>query len=249
MTPPRYLLEIAVGTPDEARRAAKGGADRLELSSGLELGGLTPSLGLFRAVRACVEIPVYVLLRPRAGGFHYLPGELAAIRADAELFLAEGADGIVLGILDESDTIDGARCRELVELAEGKAVFHRAFDFLADPLGALDALVALGFERVLTSGSPSTAQADAKQLAALVLYAAGRIEVLPAGGIRPGNVADLVRASGCTQVHSSARGPGRFAVPGANPRLVTAMGTVDETSPAVVRGLRLELDRLAASLL
>ena len=246
--PQRYTLEIAVSTPEEAGLAVREGADRLELSSGLEVGGLTPSIGLFRAVRERVEVPLYVLLRPRAGGFAYTPNEFAVMQADAEAFLAEGATGVVFAALTDDGRIDHARCRALVNAAEGKAVFHRAFDFLPDSLVALDELIELGFERVLTSGGATTAETGTNRLAALVQHAGWQIEVLPAGSVRPHNVADLVRETRCDQVHAAARVPASDRLLAANPRLAQAMGAPSGLSAPLVRDLRHELDRAAESL-
>lgn len=247
--PSRYKLEVAVSTPDEAIWGELGGADRLELSSGLEVGGLTPSLHTFLAVRDAVSIPVYVLLRPRPGGFEYSNREFEVMFRDAREFLGAGAAGIVFGILDQNG-IDRRRCKQLVELAEGCAVFHRAFDFLSDQLAALDELIDLGFERVLTSGQGSTAEAGATRLASLVQHAGWQIEVLPAGKIRPDNVADLIRETRCDQVHSSARSAISDPDIASRPRLSSGLGT-DElgnrmiTDLALVAGLRSALDRLA----
>jgi copper homeostasis protein len=248
--PRRYVLEVAVTTPDEARLAAWNGADRLELSSGLEVGGLTPSLGLVREVIESVEVPVYVLLRPRTGGFVYSDYELAVMRSDAQAVLGAGAAGIVFGALTPSFGIHRAACAPLVELSRGKAVFHRAFDFVPNQTAALDELIELGFERVLTSGGATTAEAGATQLAALVQHAGWQIEVLPAGDIRPHNVADLVRETRCDQVHSSARallsGPDPALAP--NPRLASSMGGGRVLTVQLVGGLRAQLDRLVDSL-
>jgi renalase len=249
----RFTLEIAVSTPDEAVRAKYGGADRLELSAALEVGGVTPSLGMFRAVRAAVDLPSYVLLRPRPGGFCYTNRELDSMLADAEEFMSAGAAGLVFGILTADGSIDGRSCQRLVSLARGHAVFHRAFDFLPDPLLAIDELIELGFERVLTSGGDSTAKAATARLAALIQHAGRRIEILPAGGIRPDNVADVVRETCCDQVHSSARLPITETMLASNPRLAVGMGTDNSgtgftTDQLLVRGLRAELDRLGASL-
>src|SRR5207253_8751811 len=144
-------LEVAVSTPDEAAIAEKHGADRLELSSALEVGGLTPSIGLFGAVRRAVAIPVYVLIRPRPGDFCYTPAEFAAMVADAEHFMSAGAAGLVSGVLTEQGAIDRQRCRELVAVARKGGVFHRAFDFLTGHFVALDELLDIGFDRILTS--------------------------------------------------------------------------------------------------
>jgi renalase len=247
--PSRYILEIAVSTPDEAIRAATSGADRLELSSGLEVGGLTPSLHTFRAVREAVSIPVYVLIRPRPGGFRYSDREFDVMLHDAEEFLNAGAAGIVFGILCR-DGIDRMRCQQLVQIAGGRAVFHRAFDFLPDPLAALDELIELGFERVLTSGLGSTAEAGATQLASLVQHAGWQIEILPAGKIRPENVVDLVRETRCEQVHSSARTAIRDPDLAVSLRLAAGLGVDGSgnwmtTDLDLVASLRSALDQLA----
>jgi copper homeostasis protein len=247
--PKRYTLEIAVTTPDEAVLAEENGADRIELSSGLEVGGLTPSLGLFRAVRARVGVPVYVLLRPRAGGFVYTVEEFDLMRVDAEAFLAAGADGIVFGALTPGGHIDRHRCATLVDDASGRAVFHRAFDFIRKPLPALDRLIELGFERVLTSGGARTAEIGATRIAELVKHAAGReIRVLPAGKITPETVADLIRETGCDQVHAAVRVNAPDPVLGRNTGLALGLGGQTEMSAALVRGLREQLDRLADSI-
>lgn len=246
--PRRYTLEIAVSSPEEAAAAELQGADRLELSCGLELGGLTPSIGLFRAVRDRVDVPVYVMLRPRPGGFAYSAHEYAVMQADAEAFLAEGAAGIVFAVLTSSGRIDHGRCRALVDLANGKAVFHRAFDFLNDPFVALEDLIDLGFERVLTSGGASTAEAGTTRLIALVQHAGWQIEVLPAGNIRPHNVADLVRATRCDQVHSAARMNVSDPLFAEHPGLARGLGGGTAMDSQMVSRLRDELDLLIESL-
>lgn len=243
--PTRYTLEIAVCTPDEAALAATCGADRIELSSALEVGGLTPSMGLFRQVRDLVDKPVYVLIRPRSGGFAYTPREFDAMQADTEALMAAGADGIVFGVLTPDGRIDHGRCRALVDAAGGKAVFHRAFDFLPDPLAALDELIELGFERVLTSGGASTAEAGTTRLTALVQHAGWQIEVLPAGKVLPENAADLIRATRCDQVHAAVRVKATEPTLSGNARLAPGLGGGTETSAALVSGLRRALDRLA----
>lgn len=241
----RITLEVAVTTADEARRAAGAGADRLELCAALEVGGVTPSPGTFLEVRAAVRIPAYVLLRPRPGGFVYSDAEFASLKRDAEWFLSHGADGIVFGMLTPGGQIDRIRCAELVRLARGKAVFHRAFDFLHDQPAALEELIELGFERVLTGGGAATAGEGAAEIARLVRRAGGRIDILPGGGIRPENVGELLRVTGCDQVHASLRGP----VPGptlpATPLLADQMGNGRTTDPEMVRAVRAAVDSFA----
>lgn len=239
----RIVLEVAVTTADEARAAADAGADRVELCSGLEVGGLTPSIGLFLEVRAAVEIPVYVLLRPRTGDFTYTGREFAAIAQDARWMLQHGADGIVCGALTAGGRIDHSRCRTLAELANGNAVFHRAFDFVPDRLAAQSELITLGFERVLTSGGAASAWEGRRAIADLVHRGAGRIGILPAGGIRPDHVAGLLRETGCDQVHASLRGPIPNSTLNVNSSVAAQMGGTATTDAALVARMRDVLDQ------
>lgn len=236
----RITLEIAVTTADEARRAVAAGADRLELGSVLDVGGVTPSPGTFLESRASVAVPVWVLLRPRPGGFMYSDAEFATLKRDAEWFLRHGADGIVFGFLTEAGRIDRDRSRQLVQLAEGRAVFHRAFDFLPDPIEAVDELVDLGFRRLLTSGGAVSGTEGAATIAQLVRLVGSRLEILAGGGIRPENVAELLHATGCDQVHASAREPAADSA--AIPVLAAQMGTRATTSAELVARLRAAVD-------
>lgn len=198
------LIEAVCCSADDCVEAEAGGANRIELCGAMMVGGLTPSLGTLQEARARTRLPMVCMIRPRAGGFCYTAGEFAAMLRDAELALANGAGGIVFGVLREDGTIDEPRCRELVAVAQGRGrqtVFHRAFDVVPDQLAALDALIALGITRVLTSGGEPTALDGAARIAGLVRHAAGRIEILPGGGIRDTNVAQLLRATGVRQIH------------------------------------------------
>jgi copper homeostasis protein CutC len=195
-------LEVSVGSVADVEAAIAAGADRLELCSAPELGGLTPSAGLVEQVLAASRVPVVVMLRPRAGGFCYDRHEFAAMLTDAERFLDLGASGVVFGVLDRDGRIDLARSRELIERSgAAQSVFHRAFDFVLDQRAALDELIKAGCTRVLTSGGKPTAKEGAGAIRELILHANGRIEVLPAGKARADNVVDLVRDTGCTQLH------------------------------------------------
>jgi copper homeostasis protein len=246
--PTGRTLEIAVTTPAEARLAEQGGADRLELSSGLELGGLTPSLNTFGAVRESIGIPIVVLLRPRPGGFKYSDDEFDIMCRDAQEFLQAGADGVVFGILDH-EGIDRRRCKQLLQIAEGRAVFHRAFDLLPNPLAALHELIALGFSRLLTSGGRATAATGASRLATLVESAGRQIEIVAAGGIRPHNVGALLLQTGCQHIHSSARNSVLDQPHFDSTELATSLGLDPAghrltTHSDWVVGLRSEMDRL-----
>lgn len=198
-------MEIACGSITDACIAATG-ADRLELCSALELGGLTPSIGTALEVAARVETPFVAMVRPRAGDFVCPPAELAVMERDAGLLLEAGASGIVFGCLTRSRDVDVAACRRLLAVAgDAETVFHRAFDEARAPFEALDTLIELGVTRLLTSGGAKTALEGVGRIRALIERAEGRMEILPGGGIREHNVAAVARQTGCKAVHLSRR--------------------------------------------
>jgi len=200
------LLEVPVVSVEDGLAAQQGGADRLELSAALSLGGLTPSLGSLIELKAAVALPVFVMIRPRPSGFAYGAADFRVMQRDADLALQHGADGIVFGILTADGSIDVDRCRRLVRQARNRpAVFHRAFDVTPSPIAALEQLIELGFRRIMTSGQEETAYNGVALIAELIRRSAGRIEVLPAGGINRFTVADIVTRTGCDQVHASLR--------------------------------------------
>lgn len=199
------VVEVAVESVAGAMAAARGGADRIELCQALGDGGLTPSLGLFEAVKAAVPLPVFALVRPRGGDFLYDDGEFAVMRRDVAHLRAAGADGIVTGVLTADGAIDRQRFAALLAAAGPLPVTcHRAFDLVADPDAAIDALCALGVARVLTSGQAAAAPDGAAAIRATVQRAAGRLTVIAGAGVTDGNVAELVRATGVREVHLSA---------------------------------------------
>jgi copper homeostasis protein len=203
----RTRLEICLTGAAEARAAVAGGADRLELCRDLAQDGLTPELSLVRAVCREGEVPVVVLIRPRPGGFVYDAGEREAMAAAVEQAGEAGAAGVALGALTADGSVDEAVMGELLRRARPLSVcFHRAFDQVADPVDALERLIALGVDRLLTSGRPGRAEDHLPLLAELVRRADERLVVMPGGGLRPENVAALVAATGAREVHSSAGG-------------------------------------------
>ncbi len=207
MADKRIKLEICTASVEDCVAAERGGADRVELNCALMLGGLTPSLGTLREARATVRIPIISMIRPRAAGFCYSAAEFAVMRRDAESALAEGAEGIAFGILNADGTLDLERCRQIVKLAAGRQiVFHRAFDVALDPLTALEQLMDLGVTRVMTSGQEASAYNGAANIAGYLKRAAGRIEILAAGGINRFTIADVISRTGCDQVHASLSG-------------------------------------------
>jgi len=215
------LVEVAVETVAAARGAVADGAARLELCSGLTSGGLTPSAGLIRVVRSLVELPVYVLIRPRSGDFVYSGDELSAMLADIAECRRAGVDGVVIGALTPEHQINRAQTAALARAARPLAVtFHRAVDHVPDPAVALTTLIELGIERVLTSGSAPTAAEGVSTLARLQRTFGGAITVLAGGQVRAGNVAGIVATSGVREVHV---GMPEDAEPGRVGKVVSAL--------------------------
>ncbi len=243
------LVEVAVDAVEGARAAAVAGAHRLELCSSLVEGGLTPSAGLFAAVQAAVHVPVFVMVRPRAGDFLYDAGEFDVMLRDIRHLRAAGASGIVSGVLLANGQVDAARLRELVDAARPLPfTFHRAFDLVADPAAALEVLAAAGVARVLTSGQAASAVAGAAAIAQHVATAGARLVVMAGAGIRPANVREVVTLTGVHEVHLSATvwRPGamqfrRQGVPmatSAPPDAFAVRATDDEVVAAVLAALR-----------
>ncbi len=200
------ILEIAANSLASALAAQQGGAGRVELCTALELGGLTPSHAQIALARERLRIPLYVLIRPRAGDFRYSDLECETMQRDIETCAALGCDGVVLGVLDADGRVDSARCRPLI-VAAGKlgVTFHRAFDLSRDPTQALEDIVALGCERILTSGAQASAVDGAALIRDLVMQATGRLAVMPGAGITAQNVAALATATGAHEFHASAK--------------------------------------------
>ena len=198
----KVLLEVCCGSADDVLEAWRGGADRVELNANLFQGGLTPTIGTLRAVKAHADIPVMAMIRPRAGGFCYTDVEYETMREDARALLEAGADGLVFGFLHGDGTVDAARTREMVALAEGRpCVFHRALDVTPDWRGALETLIGLGVTRVLTSGQAPDVFFALETIADVVRFAGGAMGILPGAGVTLENVSRVVAATGCTQVH------------------------------------------------
>lgn len=201
-------LEVCANSINSALAAQNGGAARVELCDNLKEGGTTPSAGQILMARKLLHIKLYVLIRPRSGDFLYNDIEYQTMQADVRYCIEAGCDGIVIGILNPDGTIDKERNLELVRMARqyGLGVtFHRAFDVCADQYQALEDIIELGCERILTSGRKITAIEGSATLAHLVEKAAGRISIMAGAGVTEHNVADLINYTGVQEVHSSAR--------------------------------------------
>jgi len=204
----RALLEISVEAIDAATAAMRGGADRVELCQDLSAGGVTPSAATMREARQQIAIPIFVMIRPRAGDFCYSPAELEQMKRQIELAQKAQMDGVVFGILTRNGSVDVRRCAELVELAKPlPATFHRAFDEQKGHgqklwLDRLEDVISTGATRLLTSGGRRTAEEGCPRLARFVSQAGGRITLLPGGSIRPGNLKDIAKKTRAAEFHS-----------------------------------------------
>ena len=211
----KYLLEISVDGLEKALAAERGGADRLELCADLSVGGLTPLRELLRAVREKVHIPVYSMIRPRAGNFVYSDAEFTEMERSIATAIESGMDGVVLGVLKKNRRIDMPRTRRLVDLARPLPVtFHRAFDEVSDFMRALEAVIQTGTARILTSAGTKTALQGAAKLSELVAAARDRVSgvgspvqpdriiIIPGAGITYSNIAEVAEKTGATEFHA-----------------------------------------------
>jgi copper homeostasis protein len=197
-------VEICVDSVESAIASASGGADRVELCSALSEGGITPSSGLIREVRAAVPIQLFVIIRPRGGNFVYSGSELEVMRKDIVAAKAMGVDGVVLGALTNDNEVDRPSTRTLINLARPLQVtFHRAFDACRDLDRALEDVIASGADRILTSGGKTGAESGLSTIAALQLNAGQRIRIMAGGGIRASNVRTIALDTGVREVHTS----------------------------------------------
>ena len=228
------LLEVCCGNPESVDAAVLGGARRIELCADLAADGLTPPTAWIRETKARYpSLTVHVLIRPRAGDFVYSPEEADLMAQQIEEALEAGADGIVIGALTPEGDVDSSLTERLVSLVESfnlaaelqrsdlchaandshffpgtarrvSITFHRAFDHCRQPFEALEQIIGLGCDRILTSGQEATAEGGAEMLRELRRRARGRTLILPGGGVTPGNAARILERTGCTEIHASA---------------------------------------------
>lgn len=198
------LLEIACFSAESAIIAWRAGAQRIELCLGQEVGGTTPTIEAAEAVKATVNIPVHIMIRPRGGSFVYSDSEFEAMRDEIARFRPL-VDGFVFGILESTGkVVDVARTAELVRLAAPlPCTFHRAIDETLDLPSAVEDVVRTGCEAILTSGGAHDAVAGAAVIGEMIASAGGRLNVIPGGGVRASNLEELRRVSGAVVFHSS----------------------------------------------
>jgi copper homeostasis protein len=201
-----FKLEIGCFNLSSALIAQDAGADRVELCASPSEGGTTPSLGVIRTARERLHIELYPIIRPRGGDFLFSDAEFGIMQQDVVLCREAGCDGVVIGLLRDDGSVDKERCARLVELAYPLGVtFHRAFDWTADPYQALETIIDIGCERILSSGQRPTATDGAELLKELVKRADQRIIIMPGSGLRAANIAPLAQNTGAPEYHSSAR--------------------------------------------
>ena len=243
-------IEICANSAQSALMAQKGGAYRVELCAGIPEGGTTPSAGEICVARALLkETRLNVIIRPRGGDFLYSELEQEIMLRDIELCRSIGVDGVVIGCLTADGDVDMQAMKRLMAAADGLDVtFHRAFDMCRNPEKALEDIISLGCNRVLTSGQAPTALAGIDMLEKLVGQADGRIIIMPGCGVRPDNIRRIADATGATEFHSSARSSIDSGMLYRNPA-VSMGGTVvvdeyrqDITNPNIVVDLREALE-------
>ena len=223
------MLEICIDGVVSAVAAAAGGADRVELCANLPEGGTTPSAGMIRTVRAAFPRGLMVIIRPRGYDFLYAGSELAAMLDDIRVARDLGADGVVIGCLTPDGRVDRDRCQRLIAAAGPLDVtFHRAFDMTRDLGEAMEDIIGLGIKRILTSGGQTDVPAGIPVLTELAEQAAGRVSIMPGGGVTEDNIGDIVRATGVTEIHLSARHPVRGGMHHVNPQCF--MGSFSQTN-------------------
>lgn len=203
----KYIIEIATSDFLTTQSAVEGGADRIELCANLAEGGTTPSYGHIRKCREAFDVLIYPIIRPRGGDFLFTDEEFDIMLQDVKLCKQLGCDGVVIGLLNRDGSIDKKRSSQLVEAAYPLGVtFHRAFDRCRDPFVALEDLVEIGCERILTSGQKPAAPDAIDLIAQLNNAADQRIIIMPGSGVRKENIRQLAEETDCVEFHSSLRG-------------------------------------------
>ena len=201
-----FKLEVIGFNIESCILAQAAGANRIELCDNPGDGGTTPSYGFIKAAREKLQIQLYPIIRPRGGDFLYSDAEFEIMKTDVQISKQLGCDGVVIGILHADGTVDKERCKQLVELAYPMGVtFHRAFDRTTDASQALEDIIEIGCERILTSGLQPTALQGADTIAALIMQADERIIIMPGSGVRADNIIELAKKTGAVEFHTSAR--------------------------------------------
>lgn len=202
------MIEICCGSYYDALQAHLGGAKRVELNSALHLGGLTPSVGALKLTKQNTDVKVITMVRPRGAGFCYNEEDFQAMLIDTQVMMEHGADGIAFGCLDEQGNIHVEQTKQIIDIikqAGGEVVFHRAFDCTSDPYKAMETLIELGVDRVLTSGLQPKAMQGKDLIKELQTRYGDKIELLAGSGMNATNAKEMMEYTGIYQVHSSCK--------------------------------------------
>lgn len=240
-----YIIEIATSDFITTQSAVAGGADRIELCANLAEGGTTPSYGQIKKCRDSFSVALYPIIRPRGGDFLYTTEEFELMLADARLCKELSCDGLVIGLLKKDGTVDVERTAKLIETAYPLGVtFHRAFDRCKDPLEALEQLISIGCERILTSGQQPAAPDGVDLISQLNEFAADRIVIMPGSGVRKENIKMLAEKTGCSEFHSSLRGKTKSKMDFIHPAFINSAESYSNNyiDPAEVADLRKSLE-------
>lgn len=233
----KYIIEIATTDFTTTKSAVEGGADRIELCSALSEGGITPSYGLIKQCREAFTVPLFPIIRPRSGDFLYAEEEFELMLKDVIRCRELGCDGVVIGLLNKDGSIDVKRTATLVKAAYPLEVtFHRAFDRCKDPFSALQQLIDIGCQRILTSGQKPAAPEGVDLIAELIKKADDNLIIMPGAGVRKENIKMIAEKTGAIEFHSSIKSQRisgmEFIHPAFNETSVAAI------EPAEVKSLR-----------
>ncbi len=244
----RIIIENCANSAASCLEAQKGGAHRVELCAGMPEGGTTPSYGEILAARKNINIALNVIIRPRGGDFLYSDQEIEIMKSDIKMAKELGADGVVFGCLTPEGKVDKTKCEYLLKQCQGlNTTFHRAFDATCDPSQALEDIIELGFDRILSSGCKATAYEGRFLLKELIIQANSRIIIMPGCGINENNIKEIRDTTGAHEFHSSAkeqiesnmlyRNPQISMGTTNDPKELTKEFTKDQTSPRKIQGL------------
>lgn len=199
------ILEIACFSKNAADIAIRAGAHRIELCSDYKSGGITPDINTLKTVRKYTEFEIFVMIRPRSGGFLYNAEEFTEMKNSLYYMKNEGADGFVFGILNKNSCLDTEKCSILVEKASPlPCTLHRSYDLIGDFRLGIEEASSVGFRRILTAGGQGNCIENIQRLTEIVNYSGKRIEIIAGGGVRSYNLPELLKINGLSEFHSSA---------------------------------------------
>ena len=215
-----YILEVIGFTIEACIAAQKAGANRIELCDSPADGGTTASYGFIKAARKKLQIELFPIIRPRGGDFLYSDDEFEIIKTDVKFCIEAGCDGVVIGMLTKDGKVDKKRCGALIDSAYPLGVtFHRAFDRTVDAFEALEDIIEIGCERILTSGQKPNASDGAELIKQLIEKANDRIIIMPGSGVNSKNILQIAETTAAVEFHSSARKKIKSAMEFNNPAL------------------------------